>query len=318
MIKAPTIETAASAPSVVAPATTSETTPAAAPPTPDAPVQHAVPSNAWPRGDLPAERTEVTAEASGLRNGASPVRDTGGIARNATDPRPVGLSPAPRSNGSASAADHANAEQRRTLHLSLGGNSNGHTNGGNGAHRNGSNGHGNGGNGTAHGNGHGNGSSHAAADDLFSRPSQTAMQAPASSAASELPAPTSNAPAQMSDRGRAATDTQSFAEARSPAYQYPQERHDGNGSARNKESGSSFIDQDLRARVDGDIAVFLAAFDAALAQDSQESRFALREATDRLLRAGARTRIELERMEARMPLPPRDDAARRDLAWRHR
>ena len=32
----------------------------------------------------------------------------------------------------------------------------------------------------------------------------------------------------------------------------------------------------------------------------------LREATDRLLRAGARTRIELERLEARAPLPPRN------------
>ena len=37
-----------------------------------------------------------------------------------------------------------------------------------------------------------------------------------------------------------------------------------------------------------------------------ESRTGLREATDRLLRAGARTRIELERLEARAPLPPRD------------
>jgi hypothetical protein len=48
------------------------------------------------------------------------------------------------------------------------------------------------------------------------------------------------------------------------------------------------------------------AFDAALAADTQESRFGLREATDRLLRAGARTRIELERLEARVPLTPRD------------
>ena len=70
--------------------------------------------------------------------------------------------------------------------------------------------------------------------------------------------------------------------------------------------------------MDGDIAVFLAAFDAALAQDLQESRSALREATDRLLRAGARTRIELERLEARIPLPPRDTAHRSEPAWRGR
>jgi hypothetical protein len=70
--------------------------------------------------------------------------------------------------------------------------------------------------------------------------------------------------------------------------------------------GAAFIDQALRERVEGDIAAFLAAFDAALAHDTSESRTGLREATDRLLRAGARTRIELERLEARAPLPPRD------------
>jgi hypothetical protein len=80
--------------------------------------------------------------------------------------------------------------------------------------------------------------------------------------------------------------------------------------------GSAFIDQALRERVDGDITAFLAAFDAALADDTQESRAGLREATDRLLRAGARTRIELERLEARVPLPPRDGHVA--PAWRPR
>jgi hypothetical protein len=70
--------------------------------------------------------------------------------------------------------------------------------------------------------------------------------------------------------------------------------------------GGAFIDQALRARVEGDITAFLDAFDAALAHDTAESRTGLREATDRLLRAGARTRIELERLEARIPLPFRD------------
>jgi hypothetical protein len=94
----------------------------------------------------------------------------------------------------------------------------------------------------------------------------------------------------------------------------------GRGDARSeqrKEGGGAFIDSELRARVDADIAVFLSAFDAALAEDTPESRTALREATDRLLRAGARTRIELERLEARMPLPPRD-TGRQEPAWRHR
>jgi hypothetical protein len=80
--------------------------------------------------------------------------------------------------------------------------------------------------------------------------------------------------------------------------------------------GGAFIDQALRERVDGDISAFLAAFDAALADDTVESRAGLREATDRLLRAGARTRIELERLEARIPLPPRDGHAA--PTWRPR
>lgn len=77
------------------------------------------------------------------------------------------------------------------------------------------------------------------------------------------------------------------------------------------------IDQALRERVHTDLAAFLAAFDAALAYDTPESRAGLREATDRLLRAGARTRIELERLEARLPLPARDAIAS-GPAWRQR
>jgi hypothetical protein len=90
------------------------------------------------------------------------------------------------------------------------------------------------------------------------------------------------------------------------------------GSPQRKDAGGAFIDKELRARVDGDIAAFLAAFDMALAEDTQESRSGLREATDRLLRAGARTRIELERLEARMPLQPHDGGGRGLPAWRHR
>lgn len=74
--------------------------------------------------------------------------------------------------------------------------------------------------------------------------------------------------------------------------------------------GGAFIDRALRERINDDIAAFLAAFDAALDHDTAESRTGLREATDRLLRAGARTRIELERLEARLPLPARDGGHR--------
>ena len=82
--------------------------------------------------------------------------------------------------------------------------------------------------------------------------------------------------------------------------------------------GGAFIDRALRERIDEDIAVFLAAFDAALDHDTTESRTELREATDRLLRAGARTRIELERLEARVPLHPRDASPRPSPAFRPR
>lgn len=75
------------------------------------------------------------------------------------------------------------------------------------------------------------------------------------------------------------------------------------------------IDQALRERVRTDLAAFLAAFDAFLVDDTSGSRTGLREATDRLLRAGARTRIELERLEARLPLR---DAMTSGPAWRQR
>lgn len=90
------------------------------------------------------------------------------------------------------------------------------------------------------------------------------------------------------------------------------------GAIPRKEGAAAFIDHELRARVDTDIAAFLAAFDVALTEDTQESRFALREATDRLLRAGARTRIELERLEARVPLTVHDRGGSDPGAWRHR
>jgi hypothetical protein len=82
--------------------------------------------------------------------------------------------------------------------------------------------------------------------------------------------------------------------------------------------GSTFIDRALRERVENDIAAFLTAFDAALTRDTLESRAGLREATDRLLRAGARTRIELERLEARVPLPSRGNTNQIEPAWRQR
>ena len=90
------------------------------------------------------------------------------------------------------------------------------------------------------------------------------------------------------------------------------------GELQRQRDGGAFIDQALRERIDGDIAAFLAAFDEALDHDTPESRTGLREATDRLLRAGARTRIELERLEARVPLGARDKDARTAMPYRPR
>jgi hypothetical protein len=126
------------------------------------------------------------------------------------------------------------------------------------------------------------------------------------------PAPTApTAPERNHDSARG------FAEMRPIPYQGAIRGGEADGAKRTNANGP-FIDKELRARVDGDIAAFLAAFDAALTEDTQQSRSDLREATDRLLRAGARTRIELERLEARMPLSPRDGSGRGEAAWRHR
>jgi hypothetical protein len=91
-----------------------------------------------------------------------------------------------------------------------------------------------------------------------------------------------------------------------PSPEYRGAGNGGNGGCR-----------ELRVRVEADMGAFLAAFDAALADDTQENRSALREATDRLLRAGARTRIELERLEVRTPLPRRNPADRQ-TGWQYR
>jgi hypothetical protein len=110
-----------------------------------------------------------------------------------------------------------------------------------------------------------------------------------------------------------------FARPLHDPYRASQSAPAGDRDGHRPKDGGPFIDQTLRDRVDGDIAAFLAAFDAALAGDTQESRAGLREATDRLLRAGARTRIELERLEARVPLPARDHGGQQNAAaWRQR
>ena len=53
----------------------------------------------------------------------------------------------------------------------------------------------------------------------------------------------------------------------------------------------------LREAVTAEYAAFLSAFDAAVRQPTPENLGALRAASDRLLRATARVRIELERAD---------------------
>jgi hypothetical protein len=56
---------------------------------------------------------------------------------------------------------------------------------------------------------------------------------------------------------------------------------------------------ELRQRVSGDVASFLVALDQVVLDGSLESVSNLQEATDRLMRSAARTRLELERLLGR-------------------
>ena len=273
--------------------------PAAAPP--------ALSAAEAPRGETSPSHTHPSAPpvfSAGDRRIDIPPRDGNGFARpggGEREPQPSGpfmrsaLPPAPRPAPSNHPTGPANGDQRPKLHLSLGGNGSSAQNG---------------------------------APALEPRPperpygqgtyAQGAPQPPVHGAGERPPwspaAPQRNpGPA---DHRNGAPPNGSPEPARS-------DQHSAYGrgdaqTAQRKEGGGSYIDQELRTRVDGDIAVFLAAFDAALAEDTQESRTALREATDRLLRAGARTRIELERLEARMPLPGRDGGRQSEPVWRQR
>jgi hypothetical protein len=57
------------------------------------------------------------------------------------------------------------------------------------------------------------------------------------------------------------------------------------------------IDADLRERVHRDLAAFLVAFDAFCLEFNETTRASLIDATDRLMRTGAKTRLALERAD---------------------
>jgi hypothetical protein len=254
------------------------------------------------RGEVRPAQPEANSADPGDRRGEPWPREANGFVRSGagermtTPPGPTlpGLAPravpppqrAPASPGPAGPAD---GDQRRTLHLSLG-----------------SAAPGNGGTPSAE--------HHPAERQNFVSDDQPAPQPAQGQSSQYQPAGERFAPP---ERGRESARETGFSEARPPAYHGPMQRTEADAAPR-KNGSSSYIDKDLRARVDSDVAAFLAAFDAALAEDTQQSRSALREATDRLLRVGARTQIELERLEARMPLPPRDNIGRGEPAWRQR
>ena len=64
------------------------------------------------------------------------------------------------------------------------------------------------------------------------------------------------------------------------------------------------VEQALREKINSSITDFVAALDKLIEHDSVENRSKLRDTTHWLLRAGARTRIELERIDAHFPLSP--------------
>jgi hypothetical protein len=238
----------------------------------------------------------VKAPANGAATDGAAAGDPPAVAQPVSTPiAEIRREPPPETR----VATPANGDQRPKLHLSLG------------------NGNGNGSHAPGNGNGH-------AAEPVYERPSPpnfTVPRSPQQGAGERMgQAPLHQAPPRGFDAGRNARDLFAAPEARplaAPGARPPLQQPRAPDIQR-KDNGA-FIDQELRSRVDGDIAAFLAAFDAALAADTPESRFGLREATDRLLRAGARTRIELERLEARIPLPPRDGRAAVDPgAWRQR
>jgi hypothetical protein len=68
---------------------------------------------------------------------------------------------------------------------------------------------------------------------------------------------------------------------------------------------SERVPESFWARVSSDIAAFLGAMDALIADENDATQTVLLEAADRLLRASALTRLEIERIRGKRPLPVR-------------
>ena len=235
---------------------------------------------------------QPAAESQLLKTNGNGAAANGSVAVEPTVESPAPVSAIRREPAAAPPTQPANSDQRPKLHLSLG-------------------------NGSANGSGNGNGSghNHETPRPSFASPRPNLGTSQAQPIGEHVEQRSFHVPpraAAQFEPARDGRDLFSMPGGR-PAAQQPRD------SEAVRKDNTAFIDHELRSRVDGDIAAFLAAFDAALAADTQESRFGLREATDRLLRAGARTRIELERLEARVPLPPREGSGEAGpAAWRYR
>jgi hypothetical protein len=222
-------------------------------------------------------------------NGSGPATNGSAVVEPMVE-SPTPVSAIRREPAAQRPTEPANSDQRPKLHLSLG-------------------------NGSANGSANGNGHSHETPRPNFASPRPSLGASQPQAVGEHVEQRSFHVPpraAAQSEPARNGRDLFAMPEGR-PAAQQPRDSEPA------RKDNAAFIDQELRSRVDGDIAAFLAAFDAALAADTQESRFGLREATDRLLRAGARTRIELERLEARVPLSPREGSGEVGrAAWRYR
>jgi hypothetical protein len=76
------------------------------------------------------------------------------------------------------------------------------------------------------------------------------------------------------------------------------------------------LSAELRKRVSSDVASFLVALDYAVLNGSIDSIVNLQDATDRLMRSTARTRLELERLVSRRLTEPARDKGRKRPAPR--
>jgi transposase-like protein len=83
------------------------------------------------------------------------------------------------------------------------------------------------------------------------------------------------------------------------------------------ERGDRILGAELRKRLTGDVASFLVSLDQAVLDGSIESIAELQEATDRLMRSTARTRIELERLLTKYEARPAEQPSRKKSAPKH-